>query len=81
VSFNQQLNVLEGSSLIWRFATQPELEYLFRHALVQEATHSAVLHADRRLLHRVVGQTLERLYADRLDALSRVNCRPGAGGV
>ena len=70
MSLNEQLNVLEGSSLIRRFAMQSEVEYLFRHALVQEAAYSAVLHADRRHLHRIVGQTLERLYVDRLDAVA-----------
>lgn len=70
MSISQQLEALETSSLIQVFATQPELEYLFRHALVQEAAYSAVLHADRRHLHRIVGQTLERLYVDRLDAVA-----------
>jgi tetratricopeptide (TPR) repeat protein len=49
---------------------EPELEYMFRHALVQDATYESLLKADRRSLHHAVDHTLEILYADRLDEVT-----------
>ena len=44
----------------------PELEYLFRHALVQDAAYDSLLLADRRQLHQMVGEVLEQAYPERL---------------
>jgi serine/threonine protein kinase/class 3 adenylate cyclase len=62
-----QLNTLESSGLIQLAAARPELEYLFRHALVQDAAYGSLLKNDRRQLHQSVGEALERLYPARLD--------------
>ncbi len=64
----QSLSALEASDLIRLAATQPELEYLFRHALIQEAAYSSLVKQDRKQLHLAVGEALERLYPDRLDS-------------
>ena len=64
------LAALEASGLIHLAATHPELEYLFRHALVQEAAYETLLKAERKRLHHSVGETLERLYPARLDELA-----------
>lgn len=62
-----QLSLLETASLI-RFAeSKPEFAYVFRHALMQEAAYTSTLRADRRILHKAVGEALEDLYADQLD--------------
>lgn len=61
---------LEAAGLIQLAATQPEVEYFFRHALIREAVYESTLRADRREVHRLVGETLEQLYADRPDELS-----------
>lgn len=65
-----QLNILESSGLVRLAAVQPELEYLFRHALLQDAAYSSLLKSQRKRLHRSVGETLEQLYPDRLDELA-----------
>ena len=57
---------LESSGLIRLAQIQPDLEYLFRHALVQEAAYESLVKQDRRRLHRAVGEALERSYPDRL---------------
>lgn len=62
-----ELNTLESAGLIRLAQWEPELEYLFRHALVQEAAYASLLTADRKLLHRAVGEAIERLYSKRLD--------------
>lgn len=43
-----------------------ELEYLFKHALAQEAVYGSLLQRTRRELHRQVATSIERLFAERL---------------
>src|SRR5262245_13552756 len=69
------LGKLETSGLVWCVQSEPELEYLFRHALIQDAAYESMLRADRRTLHRAVGETLEGLYADQLDDIAAVLAR------
>ena len=66
------LGKLEASGLIQVAAVQPELEYLFRHALVQDAAYSSLLKQDRRTLHRLAAETLLTLYPDRRRELAAV---------
>jgi len=65
-----QLNTLETMGLIRLAAVQPELEYLFRHALVQDAAYGSLLKSDRKKLHQGVGEVLEKLYSHQLDELA-----------
>lgn len=65
-----QLDTLEAKGLIRLATLQPELEYLFRHALVQDAAYESLLKQERRALHRSVGETLEELYPDRRGELA-----------
>ena len=57
----QHLTRLETVGLIQQAQIQPELEYLFRHALVRDAAYKSLLNADRKPLHRAVAEALERL--------------------
>ncbi len=59
-----QLDTLEASGLILLAAVRPELQYLFRHWLVQDAAYTSLLKQERRELHRLVGETLETLYPE-----------------
>jgi len=65
-TLGQQLTQLESHGLVHVARMEPELEYLFRHALIHDAAYASLVKADRRALHREVGETLERLYPDRL---------------
>ena len=58
---------LESAELVRLHALSPELEYVFKHALVQEAVYGTILGERRRAIHRSVAQAIERLFADRLD--------------
>ncbi len=69
-ALSDDLAALEDTGLILSTVTQHALEYLFRHALVQEAAYEAVLKADRRSLHRAVGHAIETLFPTRLDELA-----------
>ncbi|MGH2522606.1 MAG: hypothetical protein ACRDH2_08895 [Anaerolineales bacterium] len=76
MTLGNHLSTLETSGLIRLAARQPELEYLFRHALIQEAAYGSLVKADRRNLHRAVGEALERLYPDRLLARTCADAGP-----
>jgi tetratricopeptide (TPR) repeat protein len=67
-----QLDTLEAKGLIRLAALRPELEYLFRHALVQDAAYGSLLKQERRELHARVGEALEELYPERREELAPV---------
>ncbi len=62
----QHLNALESAGLVRLARTLPELEYLFRHALIQDAAYASLVKQDRQRLHLAAGEALERSYPDRL---------------
>jgi class 3 adenylate cyclase/tetratricopeptide (TPR) repeat protein len=62
-----QLDQLQGVELIQEVQRIPELEYIFKHALAQEAAYDSILLQERRDMHARVGAAIERLMADRLD--------------
>ncbi|MCI0397161.1 MAG: hypothetical protein L0332_08460 [Chloroflexi bacterium] len=66
----RRLTYLEAGGLIRLVQQRPEVEYLFRHALIQDAAYEVMLQTDRKRLHLAAGETLERLYPDRLDELA-----------
>ncbi|HSJ58479.1 MAG TPA: tetratricopeptide repeat protein, partial [Anaerolineae bacterium] len=67
-----QLSSLESAGLIRVAQVEPDLQYLFRHVLVQDAAYASLLSTDQRRLHRAVGRAVERLYPDRLDEYAPV---------
>jgi len=67
-----ELGTLEASGLIQVATFDPELEYLFRHALVQDAAYSSLLKQDRRALHTLAADTLLALYPERKRELAAV---------
>jgi hypothetical protein len=68
MTVNAHLLTLESGGLIRLARLMPEVEYLFRHALLQEAAYHSLVKHDRRMLHQAVGEALEQLYADLLDS-------------
>ncbi len=58
-----QLSELESAGLLALAQTRPEIEYLFRHVLIQAAVYDSLLKMERRELHRITGEVLEELYA------------------
>ncbi len=69
---NTRVDVLEAKGLIRLASIRPELEYLFRHGLVQDAAYASLLKQERRELHGRVGAALEQLYPDRAGELAPV---------
>ena len=72
MSARADLGSLEASGLIQIAALQPELEYLFRHALVQEAAYASLLKQDRRSLHRAAADAILALHPERERELAGV---------
>ncbi|MBI1802056.1 MAG: hypothetical protein HYR71_10560, partial [Chloroflexi bacterium] len=70
-----QLHRLESVGLVRLAQSQPELEYLFRHALVQDAAYQSLLRREQRDLHRSVGELLERAHAERPEVVAPVLAR------
>jgi len=71
-STKKQLTHLETVGLIKLVQAHPELEYLFRHNLVQEVAYNSLLIEDRKKLHRKVGEAIEESYPDRLEEFAAV---------
>lgn len=61
-SLTPELTTLESARLIQRLESESELEYFFRHGLIQEAAYASLLKSDRRLLHHRVAEILEHHY-------------------
>jgi class 3 adenylate cyclase/tetratricopeptide (TPR) repeat protein len=61
------LGVLTYEELVRERARDLELEYIFKHALTQEATYNLLLIRRRKELHRRAGVVLEQVYAERLN--------------
>jgi tetratricopeptide (TPR) repeat protein len=66
------IDTLEAKGLVSVATYRPELEYLFRHWLVQDAAYGSLLKQERRQLHRLVGEALETLYPDRRNELAGI---------
>jgi ABC-type oligopeptide transport system substrate-binding subunit/class 3 adenylate cyclase len=61
----RHLVVLQRADLVREKAVRPELEYIFKHSLAQEAAYGSLLLERRREFHRRTGEALEALFADR----------------
>jgi len=64
------LGRLEAANLITLAGTDPELEYRFSHALIQDAAYETVLRQERREWHRLIAETLLERYPDREEELA-----------
>ena len=64
------LGVLTYEELVRERVHDPELEYIFKHALTQEAAYELLLIRRRKELHRRAGEVLEELYPDQRGELA-----------
>ena len=63
---DKSLMNLERLDLIKTRSLQPELEYIFKHALTQEVVYNGLLMKERRLIHEKIGLVMEGLFQDHL---------------
>jgi len=65
-NIDRNLSGLERFDLIKTKSVQPELEYIFKHALTQEVVYNGLLKKERRAIHERIGLVMEQLFNDRL---------------
>ncbi|MBI4963824.1 MAG: AAA family ATPase [Desulfomonile tiedjei] len=58
---------LQGLEFIYEKSLFPDLEYIFRHALVQEVAYNSLLINRRKEIHERIGRAIESLYPQRLE--------------
>ena len=58
---------LQGLEFIYEKSLFPDLEYIFRHALVQEVAYNSLLIQRRKEIHEKIGRAIEHLYPERLE--------------
>jgi tetratricopeptide (TPR) repeat protein len=58
---------LQGLELIYEKRLFPELEYIFKHALIQEVAYNSLLLKRRKEIHEKIGRAIEDIYPDRLE--------------
>jgi class 3 adenylate cyclase len=58
---------LQGLEFISEKRLFPELEYIFRHALIQEVAYNSLLHERKKELHEKIGKAIEELYPERIE--------------
>ena len=63
---DKSLNGLERLDFIRARTLQPDLEYIFKHALTQEVVYNGLLKKERQALHERIGLVMEQLFHDRL---------------
>jgi tetratricopeptide (TPR) repeat protein len=64
---NSYLLNLQGLELIYEKSLFPELEYIFKHALIQEVAYNSLLLSRRKEIHKKIGQAIEQIYPERLE--------------
>ena len=69
---DRHLDDLRATEFIRERQKVPELEYIFKHALVQESTYESILLKRRHGLHEKVAAAIETLFSDRRDEFSTV---------
>jgi len=62
-----RLSHLKDVQLIRERRRMDEVEYLFKHALVQEAAYESIIHRKRKELHLSVARSIERVFGNRLN--------------
>jgi len=58
---------LQGLEFIYEKELFPELEYIFKHALIQEVAYNSLLLKRRSEIHEKIGNAVESLYSEKLE--------------
>lgn len=66
VSVDERLSALVSSDLIRAITLEPDLAYVFKHALTQEVAYGSLLRSERAVIHERVAKVMEALFTDRL---------------
>ena len=58
---------LQAKEFLYEQPAFPEVEYIFKHALMQDVAYGTVLQEQRKALHEQIGQAMETRYKDNVD--------------
>ncbi len=64
---HEAIQTLLAREIVFEKAVEPELEYIFKHALTREILVSRLVESLRRDLSKLIATRVEKLYEDRLD--------------
>lgn len=62
-----QMTNLVGLEILYEKALYPELEYIFKHGLIQEVAYNNLVKQRRREIHGSIARAIEEQYSDRLE--------------
>lgn len=65
-NIDRSIRGLEQLDLIRTRTLEPDLEYIFKHALTQEVVYNGLLKKERKEIHERIGLVMEQLFQDRL---------------
>jgi class 3 adenylate cyclase/tetratricopeptide (TPR) repeat protein len=65
-AIDKSLVGLERLDFIRARTIEPDMEYIFKHALTQEVVYNGLLKKERQALHERIGLVMEQLFHDRL---------------
>jgi class 3 adenylate cyclase/tetratricopeptide (TPR) repeat protein len=63
---DRSLQGLERLDLIRTRTFDPDLEYIFKHALTQEVVYNGLLKKERQIIHEKIANVMEELFRERL---------------
>jgi tetratricopeptide (TPR) repeat protein len=69
-ALDERLGELQRVDIILQTAQLPEMEYMFRHTMAQEAAYSTLLRKRRREFHLKVAEALKKLFPNQLEELA-----------
>jgi class 3 adenylate cyclase/tetratricopeptide (TPR) repeat protein len=61
------LHRLVDAELMFERGKPPETEYMFKHALVQEAAYESLLRARKKMLHEQIAEAIERSFPETME--------------
>jgi class 3 adenylate cyclase/tetratricopeptide (TPR) repeat protein len=64
--FEDELQRLTGTGLVFRRGAPPHASYTFKHALVQDAAYDSLLKSKRQQVHAQIAEVLETAFRDRV---------------
>ena len=62
------LSVLKDSELLYERGIYPQSTYVFKHALIQDATYQSLMKSTRQKYHQKIAQVLEKSFADTMES-------------
>ncbi len=65
--FEEELEQLTGTGLVFRRGVPPHATYTFKHALVQDAAYGSLLNSTRQRLHAKIVKVLETEFRQRVE--------------